>query len=415
MLDAATTMITDAERSGRASRKEIMARPRDQDGSLVVRGKRKKMWVLRWREDVLQLDGTVRRIQRAETLGPVSKIKPKKARATLQNRVDTANQGQRRPQATMTLADFVRVEWRPNAELALKKSSVRYYDFQLERYISPALGSNSLCDLSRAQIEACLSNLRQKGHTGPTLRGVRATFSTVLRTVVERGYLEKNPAHGIRIRETNAKPPRRFYTPVQVRQLLRELAEPCRAVVLLAVLTGMRIGEILALRWKRVDLLRSTIEIAETFSDGQFGSPKTRSSNRVIPMSSTLRGMLETYHAGALRNTPDDLVFCTTKGTPLNSKNLYNRALAPACDRIKQPRVSWHSFRHTHATQLAESGESLKTAQALLGHSDLETTLNTYMHAIPDSQRRAVDRVAGILFSDVLKLDPDPNEPGGIN
>ena len=164
-----------------------------------------------------------------------------------------------------------------------------------------------------------------------------------------------------------------------------------------------------------MDLLRSAIEIAETFSDGQFGSPETRSSNRVIPMSSALRGVLETYRAGALRSAPDDLVFCTPKGTPLNSKNLCNRALAPACDRIKQPRVSWHLFRHTHATQLAESGESLKTAQALLGHSDLETTLNTYMHVIPDSQRRAVDRVADALFSDVLKLEPDANESGRIN
>ncbi len=210
-------------------------------------------------------------------------------------------------------------------------------------------------------------------------------------------------------------PPRRFYSPVQVRQLLAELGEPCRTVVLLAVLTGMRIGEILALRWKRVDLLRGTIEIAESFSNGQFGSPKTRSSNRVIPMSSILQDVLETYRAGAFRNTPDDLVFCTPKGTPLNSKNLYNRALAPACDRIKQPRISWHSFRHTHATQLAESGESLKTAQALLGHSDLETTLNTYTHVIPESQRRAVDRVAGVLFSNVLKLPPVSKEPGRFN
>jgi len=128
---------------------------------------------------------------------------------------------------------------------------------------------------------------------------------------------------------------RRFYSPVQVRQLLAELAEPCRTVVLVAVLTGMRISEILALRWKGVDLLRSTIEIAESFSNGQFGSPKTRSSNRVIPMSSVVQGVLETYRAAAFRNAPDDLAFCTPKGTPLNSKNLYNRALAPACDLIK--------------------------------------------------------------------------------
>ena len=94
----------------------------------------------------------------------------------------------------------------------------------------------------------------------------------------------------------------------------------------------------------------------------------------------------------------------TPKGTPLNQKNLYNRELAPACDRIKQPRVSWHSFRHTHATLLTDVGESIKTTQSLLGHSDLGTTLNTYAHVIPDSQRRAVEQVSNVLFSSVLKL-----------
>jgi integrase len=171
------------------------------------------------------------------------------------------------------------------------------------------------------------------------------------------------------------------------------------------VLTGLRIGEILALRWKRVDLLRGTIEVAETYSDGEFGSPKTRSSNRVIPVSGLLRTLLESHKASTNCRAPDDLVLCTPSGKPLNQKNLYNRVLAPACDRIKQPRVSWHSFRHTHATLLTEVGESIKTAQALLGHSDLGTTLNTYAHVIPDSQRRAVERVAGVLFSNVLESE----------
>jgi len=298
----------------------------------------------------------------------------------------------------MKLSDFVGVEWKPTAELALKKSSVKYYGFQLDRHILPALGSTVLCDLSRAQIEVCLSNLRRKGHANATIRGIRATLSTVLQAAVECGYLDKNPAHGIRIREADIKSERRFYTPTQVRQLLAVLPEPCYTITSVAVLTGMRIGEILALRWKRVDLLRGTIEVAETFSDGEFGPPKTRSSNRVIPMSTVLCKVLQSRYAGAVRNGPDDLVFATRKGTPLNPKNLYNRVLAPACDQIRQPRVSWHSFRHTNATLLADVGESLKTAQALLGQSDLETTLNTYMHAVPDSQRRAVERVAGVLF-----------------
>lgn len=134
----------------------------------------------------------------------------------------------------------------------------------------------------------------------------------------------------------------------------------------------------------------------------------------MIPMSGCLRDVLKALRAGNKSNSPDDLVFCTSSGTPLNQKNLYNRVLAPACDRIKQPRVSWHSFRHTHATLLTEVGESIKTAQSLLGHSDLGTTLNTYSHVIPDSQRRAVERVAGVLFSDVLELDASATS-GKIN
>jgi len=82
--------------------------------------------------------------------------------------------------------------------------------------------------------------------------------------------------HGIRIRTTGVKPKPRFYTPAQIQKLVLELSESCRAVVLVAVLTGMRIGEILGLRWKRVDLLRMTLEVAETFSDGDFGTPKTK-------------------------------------------------------------------------------------------------------------------------------------------
>jgi integrase len=281
---------------------------------------------------------------------------------------------------------------------------VQYYDHQLNRHILPAFGSCSISELNRGGIETVLSSLRQRGHAGGTLRGVRATFSTVLQTAVERGYVERNIAHGIRIRSTGVRNERRFYSPAQVQQLLLELQDPCRTVVQVAVLTGLRIGEILALRWKRIDLLRGTLEVAETFSDGQFGPPKTRSSHRVIPISSALQSVLTAHRFGKFEALPDSLVFTTRKGTPLSAKNLYKRELALACDRIKQPRISWHSFRHTHATLLTEVGESIKTTQSLLGHSDLGTTLNTYSHVIPASQRRAVERVSEVMFSSVLKL-----------
>lgn len=177
----------------------------------------------------------------------------------------------------------------------------------------------------------------------------------------------------------------------------------------------MGCSKILALRWRRIDLLDATLEAAETYSWGEFVPPKTKSSRRVIPISSVLRRVLGNQHTRTNPATPEELVFQTPKGTPLSDKNLYNRELAPGCDRIGQPRISWHSFRHTHATLLHANGEFLKTAQTLLGHSDLETRLNTYTHAISHSQRQAVERVAGVLFSDVLNSDEEEIPRGRVN
>jgi integrase len=122
-----------------------------------------------------------------------------------------------------------------------------------------------------------------------------------------------------------------------------------------------------------------------------------------VPMSDRVRKVFEVQRAQSRQTGPEDLVFATRKQTPLNPKNLLRRVLRPTCDALKLPAITWPCFRHTHATILGEVGESLRTARALLGHSDLETTLNVYTHAIPESQRRAVDKVADVLFADVRK------------
>jgi integrase-like protein len=109
---------------------------------------------------------------------------------------------------------------------------------------------------------------------------------------------------------------------------------------------------------------------------------------------------------GATNDTETEaekLVFASRNGTPINPKNLLRRLLQPACRKLNLPVISWHSFRHTPATLLGEVGESLRTAQAILGHSDLETTLNIYSHPIPESQPRAVERVAELLDPNGLK------------
>jgi integrase len=400
MLDTRRTLSIDTGKSGRITDRRSVSRPRYQQGSLQAIGK--NCWKIRWREDVTNEDGSVGRIRHKETLQRKNKSQ---ALEILSAHLSEVRQQQRQPHVTMAFENFVRTEWKPNAALRLRQSSMRIYSFNLANHIIPAIGGVALRDVNRSHIEGVLSKLQRKGHAVSTLRSVRATFSTVLEAAVGRRFIVDNPAHRIRIRETDTRPEPRYYRPAEVRKLLGKLENPCRAVVLVAVSTGLRIGEILALRWKRIDLPRGTMEVAETFSGGEFGPPKTRSSRRTIPISTSLIEVFKRLRP--LDCEPEALVFATSKGTPLNSKNLYNRELAPASDAIELPRVSWHSFRHTHATLLHETGESLKTAQSLLGHSDLETTLGTYTHVVPDAQKRAVERVAGIL-------DPDgPNSALG--
>jgi len=408
--------ITHGEERGARIGKEFTIRTRFQEGHVFLRrGKRRKVWAARWREDVISPDGTLKRVLRFAVLGTTSEINGKKeAKDILQAKLRPINLGRQRPQSTMTLEQFVSEIWRPGVIPTLRSGSSRYYDVQLRCHILPVFGARRLCDIARVDVQHFLADKRRSGFSGSSAHGMRTAISKVLQAAVDWNLLEHNPARGIRIGDRTPKTERPYLDPKQVGRLLASLPDPCRTLVLVAVLTGMRIGEILALRWKAVDLVHGVIQVRETVSEGKFGRPKTKSSKRDLPMSQPVRELLQAQLARSRGTGMDDLVFTTRKQTPLNPKNLLRRVLRPACKALGLPLISWHSFRHTHGTQLGEVGESLRTAQALLGHSDLETTLNVYTHAIPEAQRRAVDKVAEVLFTNVHNISA-ATENGKVN
>jgi integrase len=343
-------------------------------------------------------------VQRSEVLGSLADIPSRRsARNFLEVRLRPINQGEHRPEARLVFEAFVQDQWRPGVLPTIKLSSAKHYEFDLDRYLLPVFGPMYLCDITRVKVQTFLASKRQQDYAGSTVPSMRTTLSKVLQSAVDWGYLGENPTRGTHIGDRQPVRERVFLMPPQIRQLLAVLPEPCRTLVLLAVLTGLRIGELLALRWKHADFLRGAIEVRESVCEGKFGTPKTRSSRRDVPMSGVLREAVLAHRARCGSLNLVALLFASGAGTPLNPKNLLRRVLQPACKKAGVPLVSWHSFRHSHATLLSETGESLKTAQAILGHSDLETTLNVYTHAIPASQRRAVEKVGEILFPNVPK------------
>ena len=177
----------------------------------------------------------------------------------------------------------------------------------------------------------------------------------------------------------------------RVKALIGKLAEPSRSIAALLARTGLRIGELLALRWQDIDLQQGILSVNQTVYEDHFDEPKSKRSKRRIPLGPQCVEIL-----AALKRTeatPSTLVFSARNGSPLSRRNLLNRQNKPAAKVLKLTGVNWHWFRHTHATLLDSTGAPIGTTQALLGHSSSEVTRGTYIHSVPADARQAVEEV----------------------
>lgn len=125
------------------------------------------------------------------------------------------------------------------------------------------------------------------------------------------------------------------------------------------IFTGLRVGEILGLRWQDVDFSNRSIRVQQAIYRGSLGSPKTKGNRRTLPLPETLAVALERHRQGSTQT--DGLVFPTSAGTPYSDTNLLARHLKPAGRQIGTPWLGWHTLRRTHAPLLSQSGASPRT------------------------------------------------------
>lgn len=382
-----------------------MTRCRYQDGNLTIRGKRHKVWVARWREDVLGANGQLQRVRRSFVIGSLNEIPTRRqARHLLEAKLCDLNAGRHKPQSAMTFRQFITEVWEPAVIPTLKFSTQRNYPHLIRRHLLSVFGERPLCDMQRFEVQRFVTDkTAREGFSWQTAAHLRNLMSGILERAVEWGYLQVNPARGIKLPPMQRRRKTIVLTCQQLAKLLQFLREPVKTLAITAAMTGLRIGEVLALRWSNVDFERSTIHVREAVYSGHFSTPKTKSSIRDVPLGPSLQSSLVKFRKGA---AGDALVFASRNGTPLDAKNLLRRTLRPACKCLELPPITWHSFRHTHATLLCDLGESLKTAQAQLGHARLSTTAEIYTHVVPASQRAAVEKLENAVWTQV-----DPNGP----
>jgi integrase len=375
-----------------------MARRRYQKGSLRIRGKVNQVWELLWREDYIKNDGTIGRRQVSKVIGPVRQFTRRQAYKLADEFLRPLNQGKVTPHSTILFREFIERYFIPNAFPTLKLPTQTRYRRTLKNHLLPAFGEYRLCEVSTLDIQSFVLKKMESGLGSATAELFRNLMSKIFATAKKWGYFSgDNPASGVELPEYRPVREKHILTTEQISALLVTLREPFRSMALLALLTGLRVGEILGLQWENVDFASSQMRVSQRYYRGQVDTPKTKSSKRILPLPKPCLESLRLLKAkcGALEGS--GFVFQTFKGTPYSDTNILHRELKPAGKKIGAPWLSWHTFRRTHATLLQYVGGSLKDAQAQLGHSKLSTTLDFYTFAIPAHQRASVEKLGELL------------------
>lgn len=241
-----------------------------------------------------------------------------------------------------------------------------------------------------------------RGLSSSTVRKMHGVLQKALDQAVSDGLIPRNAAKGIRLPRGKKKVIRPL-SPEEARTLLDAAhGDRLEALYVLAVSTGLREGEILALRWEDVDLEVVVLRVSWTLTrEGgkvSLGPPKTKNSRRTVSLTDgaveALRAHLtrqleEMERVGSLYRT-GGLVFANEVGGIVNPSNLRNRSLRAVLKRAGLPPIRFHNLRHTCATLLLSRNVNPKIVSEMLGHASIAITLDTYSHVLPNMQQNAV-------------------------
>jgi integrase len=364
-----------------------MARKRQYGSGQLVQVR--KGWVIRWRENEIAPDGRRRRVLRYEQLGPMSR---REAATVLGQRLASAAD----PKAGRSRVQFAGLvaEWERTVVPMYKPSTQKNHRHIVAKHLVPRFGSLAITDVTTQTIQAYVAKLTSDGYAPKTIDHIHDVLSAILRTAVTWGHLGTNPARGVSMPTLRTVRPKWALTREQARALLEQLPPLARTMVGVALLTGLRRGELFALRWKAVDLDVGTLHVQEAVYEGMFGTPKTAAGSRTLPLPTGAVTLLRSWRARVSRREPDDLVFATVTGKPISPNNVLRRWVFPACEKLQLARTSWLTFRRTYSSWAHEHGIPGKVVAELMGHAKVDTTLNVYTQVI-DGAKVAAARVIG--------------------
>ena len=245
----------------------------------------------------------------------------------------------------------------------------------------PSFADKPLDSYTDKDVQAFVKSLEDDELSNKTIRNYVGVLSALFKYAIRRKLARANPCENVDLPAKEVYDGDiRFLEPVEVDALVRSsvsgaYAATDRALYMTAAMTGLRQGELLALRWRDVDWRAQRVRVRRNYVLGQFGTPKSRRSERSVPMADAVGGELDRLYKASSFDGDDDLVFADVyTGEPLQRGALmrrYRKALKAA--RLDAT-LRFHDLRHTFGTRMAASGVSMRTLQEYMGHRDIQTT-----------------------------------------
>jgi integrase len=302
--------------------------------------------------------------------------------------------------ANVTLGDFIQ-QWLEIHKTTLAPKTALQYEQLVQNYIVPQVGKIKLRELRLDRVEAHYVTLQKNGLSSRSVRFVHAILHKSLNDAIRRGYVGYNAAQGAILPRSELKEMVFLDTDEVLQFLITVQESPYNALYTLAIKTGMRKGELLALKWSDLNWQSGTILVQRQVQriKGQglvFRPPKTRAGRRTIQLGEktleTLRKQLA--RCKLLESVTGDnwkdlnLIFPSTVGTPLGGSNI-SRDFRKQLEKASVKNIRFHDLRHTAASLMLNNGVPVLVVSKILGHSKTSTTLDIYGHLIPTMQENA--------------------------
>ncbi|MDY5435808.1 site-specific integrase [Peptostreptococcus porci] len=318
----------------------------------------------------------------------------------------------------ITLADYY-YTWLMDKKPSYKATSFKDYETIYRLYIKGRLiGKVRLKKLSQTDLKRQYRDLMNEGITPQTIHRINTKLKACLNTAIREEVIIKNPCSLVELPKITKTKKREVLTAEEQASFIEAIqGHKLELLYIVALATGMRLGELLGLKWKYIDFTNNTIEVYNTiqrtfvFDDNMKKklktieqTPKTENGTRVIPLPVSLIPKLKEHRKKQLENklkygqsyNISDYVFTDEIGRIIDNKKP-NRNLQSILKTLGIEPIKFHGLRKTYATRLFENGVPPKTVQTLLGHADIQTTLNIYTEVMDTEKQKAVDTLNNIF------------------